>query len=298
MNYIIGVDSGGTKTEATAFSLEGEPLEQCITGFGNPLVDYDIAVRNIKKALQTIFSACGKDCKLVVIGLAGVDSSGQKERLESEFSFLKVPIMLINDGKLAHLSILKGKEGILAISGTGSLVLGYQTSQWLRVGGWGHLLGDEGSAYDIAKKAIQRVLFEEDSGQTYSELSVSIMNYLQVTDVLSLVKIAYQLNKGEFSKLAAVVGKLSTTNELARGILIKSAEDLAKQTIILINKMGNPQKRISIGINGSVIEKNQLFRKAFFTYLSDNNVKVQECEKTEPTTKGAYYLFKEGWQNK
>ncbi|KAF1297377.1 hypothetical protein BAU15_11550 [Enterococcus sp. JM4C] len=297
ISYIIGVDSGGTKTQAAAYTIDGELLNQCTTGFGNPLVDYETGVANINQAIETIISRNGNGCQLIVIGLAGLDSSGLKVQLEEEFSQFEVPLVMMNDGQLAHLSILKGKDGILVISGTGSLVLGYQQKQWLRVGGWGHLFGDEGSAYDIAKRAIQYVLSEADAGQPFSEFSLAIFAHFHCQDVYTLVKLAYQLNKGELAELAALVGELGTNNLVAQEILQSSGQSLARQVIQLAKRMTRADGPVLLGLNGSVVEKNEHFKKAFFDSLTDKQLKIMPLFKSEPITKGAYYYYKEGWQN-
>lgn len=292
MSYVIGIDSGGTKTEAIAYDLEGQQLARQVTGFGNLLVDYQEGLGNIKTALDGVLAECGAGCQLIVLGLAGIDSSGLKEQLQIELKDYQSRVMIINDGQLAHLALLKGEDGILVISGTGSVSIGRLGSKWYRVGGWGNLFGDEGSGYDIAKFAIQQALSEADHDLEMSPLSQAIMSYLEVTDVMALVKLVYQFNKGQIAELAAVLAELAATEPTAKAILTKAGRALAESVSLLRNKMPELSEPLLIGLNGSVIEKNQDVRTAFFTALAEKELTIDVCQSEESSAKGAYYLFK------
>lgn len=297
MSYVIGIDSGGTKTEGISYNLAGEQLTKVVHGFGNLLVDYEQGLANIKMTIEELLRSNGADCELIVLGLAGIDSSGLKIQLTKELGSYNKPLIIINDGKLAHLAVLKGQDGVLLISGTGSVVIGRIDDQWERVGGWGHLLGDEGSAYDIAKTALQVCLTEFDHGLAISDLTVSIMSYLKVNDVMALVKVFYQLNKGQVAALASVVAELAETDNQAQGILKAAGIKLAKQVLALNEKMTFLERPLKIGVNGSVIEKNQLVQKAFEAELARNQIDFTLIFESESSAKGAYYLYKKGRKN-
>ena len=295
MAYVIGIDSGGTKTEAIAYDLAGQELARVVTGFGNLLVDYETGLANIKEALSGVLEQFNEACQLVVLGLAGIDSSGLKDVLAAELATYQLPLVIINDGKLAHLALLRGEDGILVISGTGSVAIGRQGTEWYRVGGWGHLLGDEGSAYEIAKQAMQTVLRESDNNLPTSKLSEAVLAYLQVEDVMALVQRVYQLNKGQVAELAAVVAEIALKEDNAKLILAAAGEALAKSVVQLVHKM-QLSDPVTIALNGSVIEKNKQVRAAFFASLKEQKIDAVINQEELSSAKGAYYLFKKGWQ--
>lgn len=298
MKYIIGIDSGGTKTEAIVYDLAGNELQQAITGFGNMLVDYELGLANIKAALQTVLETRQvDDCQLVVLGLAGIDSGGLREVLTEELAEFRIPIVLLNDGQLAHYAMLKGEPGVLVIAGTGSVCLGMKKENWYRVGGWGHLFGDEGSAYYIGKLAIQQALTEYDLGQKHSLLTKELFTYFHVSTILELVKVAYQATKDQIAALAEIVAELAETEEIAATILTESGIKLAEEVEKVVIKMKAHQQSTKVALNGSVIEKNNYVRQAFFTYLKQSSFQVQMIEKEYSSAKGAYYFYQKNGES-
>ncbi|MGX6980217.1 N-acetylglucosamine kinase [Vagococcus elongatus] len=294
MKYVIGVDCGGTKTEASAYTItDGELLETTTTGFGNLVVDYSKAVANIRQAVDILLQTLGAgDCQMIVMGIAGIDSGGFKQKMAEEFSYLPVNPVFLNDAQLALYAILKGQDGVVVTAGTGSIMLGLVDNHWYRAGGWGHILGDEGSGFDIAKKAIQHVLHEYDSGEETSAFSKEILTFFDADDVFSLAKKVYQVDKGEIASAAQQIGTLATDYSQAQIILETAGETLAKKTLQLINKAPLAGKPISIGLNGSVIQKNERVLEAFTRYLDNCQLPYDLHKKEASSAKGAYYIYK------
>ncbi|MBP1042631.1 hypothetical protein I6N95_16565 [Vagococcus sp. BWB3-3] len=294
MTYVIGIDCGGTKTEAVAYDEKGHQLATKVTGFGNLLVDYPTALANIQAAVQAVLDELGAGCQQLVFGIAGIDSGGLKERLEAEVSHWKLPITLMNDGQLAHYAILQGADGIVVIAGTGSVILGRHSQEWYRVGGWGHLLGDGGGAFDIARKAIKQSLFEFDLGESPSELSRALFKHFKVDDVFGITKAVYSMEKGAIAEVASLVADLAEENEIAKAILQSAGTELATSVAQLAHKMPATADNLKIGLNGSVIEKNPIVREAFFNglveQLPEENVEV--LDKIASSALGAYYYNK------
>ncbi|MEI5993019.1 BadF/BadG/BcrA/BcrD ATPase family protein [Candidatus Enterococcus mansonii] len=292
MKYIIGIDSGGTKTEAIVYDLTGKECQRVITGFGNMLVDHEQGLANIKSAIQTVLTGRqAKDCQLLVLGLAGIESGGLKETLANELAVFQVPLVLLSDGQLAHYAFLKGESGILLIAGTGSIAIGRVKNQWVRVGGWGHLFGDDGSGYSIGKQAIQRALYEYDIGAENSLLTEKLMAHFNVETTIELVKIAYQLSKDQLASLAKLVAELAYQDPVAATILSKAGTDLGSEVKKLVTKMHWTEKQIKIGLNGSVIEQNKQVRQAFFSYVDKCAFEPVFIEKEHSSAKGAYYFY-------
>jgi N-acetylglucosamine kinase-like BadF-type ATPase len=291
MEYIIGVDSGGTKTEAIVYDLAGNQLQRVMTGFGNMLVDAEQGLLNIKTAIQTVLmNRAAEKCRLLVLGLAGMDSGGLKEILAEELAVFQVPLVLLNDGQLAHYALLKGEAGILLIAGTGSVSIGRRQKEWYRVGGWGHLFGDEGSAYDIGKCAIQQVLADYDDNRPPSLLTKKLLLHFQVATVLELVKLAYRLTKDQLAELAKIVSEVAETEIAARTLLHEAGVKLA----ILVEKTAKKMPYsavINVGLNGSVIEHNPFVRQAFFEYLRHCSFQCNFIEKNSSSAKGALYFY-------
>jgi N-acetylglucosamine kinase-like BadF-type ATPase len=101
--YILGVDGGGTKTEAIAYALDGSEISRGYAGLGNILIDKNLALNNIQLAILECVKKLSLDnCMYLCLGLAGCEAGGNKaviqQYLKKKFN---CPIKVINDGELA-----------------------------------------------------------------------------------------------------------------------------------------------------------------------------------------------------
>jgi N-acetylglucosamine kinase-like BadF-type ATPase len=291
MNYVVGVDGGGTKTEAVAYDLNGREIGKSLTGFGNLVNGKEEAVNNIIKAIDILVQTLGIDgLKGLYLGLAGseVGDNGKIVYKELENRFKIVPVIM-NDGDLALKALLKGEDGILVIAGTGSNVFGINGDLQGRCGGWGHLLGDEGSAYKIAIGAIKRMIYEEDYGILKSELSKDVLNFFNTNDVNDIIGFIYTSKKDEIAKIAGVVSMAAEKGEkFSKAILEKEGVSLAKSTERVFNKLSF--EKCKIGLVGGVIRKSKFVREAFQKYLNENISVLEFVEDDISPAKGAYYM--------
>ncbi|WP_297630143.1 BadF/BadG/BcrA/BcrD ATPase family protein [uncultured Clostridium sp.] len=293
MNYVIGVDGGGTKTEAVAYNLDGEVLETSLTGFGNLVNGKDEALKNITDSIEKILEKLGKDgMKGLYLGIAGSEVSDNakviKEEIKEKFGFDSV---VMNDGDLALKALLRGEDGILVIAGTGSIAFGINKDKEKRVGGWGHLLGDEGSAYKISIEAFKRMIKESDYGLERSALSQDILNKLKIEEVSNIIDFVYSSTKDEIAQMAGLVSKHAENgDEEARKILVNEGIQIAKSAERVFNAL--EFENCSIGLVGGVIRKSKVVREAFENYLQEN-IKVNAfIDDDVSAASGAYYIYK------
>jgi N-acetylglucosamine kinase-like BadF-type ATPase len=293
MKYVIGVDGGGTKTESIAYDSDGKVLMTSIKGFANLLNNKEIALDNIVSSIKEIIDKLGiNELDGVYLGIAGSEV-GENVKLISDKikKELKIDSVVMNDAEIALKAMLKGKDGILVIAGTGSVAFGINNNQIARCGGWGNLLGDEGSGYKIAIDAIRRMIFEEEHSLQRSELTKRIMNKLKINSVDEITGFVYSSTKDDIASLALIVAGLSEAgDEIANEILINEGIELAKTVENLYRKL--KFKSCSIALVGSVIKKAKLLRTAFEEYLSEN-IQIEDIvdEEISPTI-GAYYINK------
>ncbi|MGL5189378.1 MAG: N-acetylglucosamine kinase, partial [Cetobacterium sp.] len=147
--YKIGVDGGGTKTTATIYNDKMEVLGHFLSGPMNLQV---VSVENIVaifKDMLEFFEVKAEDAEIGV-GAAGAGRKEDVEKLENilkELNFKKY--VASNDAHIALLANHGKNDGMLLISGTGSIAFGLKGEELYRKGGLGHILGDEGSGYSI-----------------------------------------------------------------------------------------------------------------------------------------------------
>ncbi len=298
MKYIIGVDGGATKTEAVAYSLEDQELGSGYSGFGNLLLNFDEATKNIMNAIQQCINSLKEqkrqgECLGIYLGIAGIEVSDNIEKVETllkEEFYCKV--QGFHDSQLAHAAILKGEDGIITLSGTGSVSYGLYKGKMARTGGWGHILGDEGSGYAIALAAFKRMTLEEDSGWVRSELTQMIMSKLNADQVNDIKEFIYSASKGEIAAFASIVVELAKAAEInSVNILKQAGKELAIMTERLYKKLGI-NEFINIGVSGSILSKVDIVREEFRSCLERDLDSVNLIADDISATRGACYLHR------
>lgn len=291
MKYILGVDGGGTKTEVIAYDLEGNILSNGISQFGNILINTEKALENIKDAINK----CNKylninECIHIYLGIAGVSVGNNKEKVKKYIvENFKCETTVVNDAELALSSLLKGKDGFLTIAGTGSICIGQYKNRKIRVGGWGHILGDEGSGYYIALESLKKIILEKDMGYERSNFTQQILDELEILDEFDIMDFVYNSDKGKISAIVPLIVKLSENNDkTAIEILKKSGEKLATMTLRAINRM-NINETINIGITGSILTNIGLVKENFTNVLQEEIKRFRIYDEYVSPTKGAYY---------
>lgn len=297
MKYIIGVDGGGTKTEAVAYDFEGRDIYNITTGYGNLVMNKEVAVNNVIEAIDT----CVKELKNhelmgIYLGLAGVEAGENREIISGAVkNKFNTYIQVYNDAELALYALLKGEEGILTIAGTGSISLGISKQRKAVSGGWGHLLGDEGSGYYIAINACKRMIYEDEFGIEKSMLTNTLLKQLSLQKIEDIKGIVYNSTKNEIASITPLIVKLAEQGEEnALEILREAGTRIAQMTENVYRKLEFNGK-VKVGLKGSVITKIKFAREAFNFHLSDNIKNVEIIDEDVSSCKGAYYLAKKKW---
>ncbi|WP_055071509.1 BadF/BadG/BcrA/BcrD ATPase family protein [Clostridium massiliamazoniense] len=293
MKYIIGVDGGGTKTEAVAYNLEGDIIKSSLTGYGNLLNGKEEGLKNIVEAIDNIVDKLGiENLQGIYLGIAGSEVGNNNEIIKEEVkSKFNVETIVMNDSELALKALLKGEDGILTIAGTGSIAFGINGDVQWKAGGWGNLLGDEGSAYKIAIEGLKNMIYENDNSLELSGMSKAILEYLGISKPDDIIGFVYSSTKDEIAKLAQIVSKFAEEgNEVANKILVIEAINLAKSTEQVFKRL--KFEKCSVGLVGGVIRKSRIFREAFENYLNKNINVISFIDDKVSPAKGGYYIFK------
>lgn len=293
MEYIIGIDGGGTKTEAIAYDFQGNELYKSYGDFGNLVLDKERALYNIASTIDKSIKVLGNNCRYIYLGLAGVESGNNKEFIETSLkNRFNTEVKAVNDADIALSAVLEGKDGILTIAGTGSISYGIYNGMTARAGGWGHLLGDEGSGYFIAIEAFKTVIEERDLGIKESNLSSLLLKSLNIWTDEEIKNFIYSNPKGEIAAAAPVVIEAAINGEKnAADILRKSAQALSDITYKVYRRLSIGEgENVNIGIKGSVLTKSSMVRDLFKEYLSKSMENFTLVNNEVSPAKGAYYL--------
>ncbi|AUI72086.1 BadF/BadG/BcrA/BcrD ATPase family protein [Companilactobacillus alimentarius] len=294
MSFIIGIDSGGTHIVSQVIDVDGNIKERFEVGPGNILVDYDKTRLNLFNLINQIKSKYGNqwnECKAVIIGIAGLDTFGGGSELKDELNLkFGIPIILMSDAMLALWNILSGKKGVVALAGTGSAIFS-RFNNIQRVGGWGYLFGDEGSAFDISRRTLKFLTIKYDNQENNSFASKFIQE-LGKNNVPEVIADIYKMNRKQIANLALITSELSNQYPEALQIIEDSANSLADQALLMLKRWGN-KSELLIGESGSVLQKNRDYQFYFEKRILGIYPKVKFVYTSRNNSFGAFYWYQE-----
>lgn len=295
-SFVIGVDCGGTHTRASAYSKNGKLIVSESAGMGNLVLDDNEAISNIKTVISKLFNNLNKsDCDFILIGIAGLSGYKYKKQLLARLELDGFNVKIVNDAELAMVAKLKGQDGILAIAGTGSVVIGLSSGEEHRIGGWGHLLGDEGSGYSIGKSAVQAVLHEYDNNKL-SDFTEYLQNEMSFTSREDLLKIFYGMSKAEVANLTPLVIQLAQKGLYPAENIVKVNANMLADQIKKMQKLYFFTNNVNLVFSGSVVQKSEYYRQVVVDSVNESNgFEVLTEDNEDNNTKAAYYKFSENY---
>ena len=242
MGYFLALDAGGTKTECLLADEErvlarvsGETVKLMSVGAQVATSRLSGLVRQAATQAEVELSSISRIC----MGLAGISSEGVRTWAEITLNEL-VPcdLLLTGDEEIALEAAFGSGPGVLVIAGTGSHVVGRcSNGARMSAGGWGPMLGDEGSGSWIGLEAIRSGLRARDRGVPTCLLR-DILAFWHVENVGGLLAKANQRQRPDFAELAGVVAQCATKGDvLASSVLERAGEELAAQVSIVFSKM-------------------------------------------------------------
>jgi N-acetylglucosamine kinase-like BadF-type ATPase len=254
---LVGVDAGGTSTISIAYTCEGKFIGIGESGPGNfHNIGLENAVNNIRDAIYK--STKGLKPDVACIGLAGLDSKYDYEVLSSALKDLAKDTIIEHDSFISLYAETRGKPGIIIISGTGSVVMGYDGKRRLRVGGAGWLLSDEGSAYWIGRKALRLLVKMIDGREEKTLLADLILQKLSASGLDDLIKWAYHEGHKieEIASLAQIVDIAANKGDKkAQELFYLAAKEISNDVIYISKKLGIKTAYMSGGMFSSKLFK-------------------------------------------
>ncbi len=234
----LGVDGGGSKTAFALIDADGHVLARATAPSSYYFSEgFEVVERVLTQGLADICGQAGIDTADIDAAFFGIpgygEASGDIERLDA------VPRAVLghdryscnNDMVCGWAGSLAGEDGINVICGTGSMTYGERQGKGHRVGGWGELFGDEGSAYWIATQGLNAFSRMSDGRLPRGPLYDLVRERLQIAgdlDVVSLVIDDWGGNRGSIAALATTVCEAARhDDDVAAGILAAAAGELA-----------------------------------------------------------------------
>ena len=261
IKYMIGIDAGGTHSTAIAYDENGKELARAESGPGQINNDYELGLKNIAAAINELRDKIEGDPIKILAGIAGLSVVGNAPEVAATISSMvgNIPTRAITDSLLALYNGLEGADGALVIAGTGSVVNGRQDGSLITAGGYGSLLGDEGSGYAITKAALQASLLKWDKREDSSLVDL----FVDMWDLDSLNEASakfYKMTSPEVASYAVKIAKLADSgDEEARKIIQEQAHLLARDILMVLDRYEDP-KPMRVALTGSVLSNNAMMR--------------------------------------
>jgi N-acetylglucosamine kinase-like BadF-type ATPase len=279
--HVIGVDGGGTKTLGAIAGEDGKTLSQSEVGstnhHSNPI---EVVRGNLDALIGNLVQAAGvnrADVACICLGMAGVDRPDDKALVKGMIAELlpAAECVPINDGMIALIGGTLKACGIIVISGTGSIAVGMnEAGQRERSGGWGHILGDEGSGYMIGLRGLRAVVRAHDgrTGPTaLREIVLGHFGFDRPEQILGWTK-QIQGSKAEIGALSRLVFQAHERGDaIATQILREESVELADAARAVATKLFKPGSSYEIVVGGGNLRKCpayfEMFREALATRL-------------------------------
>ncbi len=219
----IAIDSGGTNTRGWVCNEAGNSLKRHLSSGANPKdIGWDKAFAIFKHCILDLLEGDLSKLERLCITAAGIGDvtkaspSFWGENLGIEPS----KIIIIGDAYAAHLGAFAGQDGVMVVAGTGTALVGRKGQEAIRLGGWGHILGDQGSGYAIGLAGIREAVMASDLGQK-SALLQAVKETYNISSIQQLLEHIHASAKAEVAKFAKDVLNLAEQGDTKSQSIIK-----------------------------------------------------------------------------
>lgn len=216
-NYFMGIDGGGSTLRICITDDTLNTITTYQDSTANPsVIGHDNAASHVQAGIQNTLEQAGltpDDITAIGIGIAGASNLHSHDWIIKSISPALPQSQLVpsSDLEIALVGALGQRHGVLVLAGTGSAVFGHAPNgQVLQIGGWGYLLGDEGSGYWIGLQALKRII--QDYEEYYAEfvdyqastLNSKILHHLNLASPRDLIAWLYRSPEPPATRIASL----------------------------------------------------------------------------------------------
>ena len=299
-SYVIGVDGGGTKTDAVLVDSAGKVLSRVRGGSSNYQA---LGPAKLKDVLMSIFNEIltkamitSSSLNRIYLGLAGAGRLSDQQEIKNIFSDteFKDLITVNSDAIIALAGAFSNQPGIILIAGTGAICFGKNNQgDVVRSGGWGYLLGDEGGGYYIGKSAIIASLKDFDGRGETTSLRPIIETKFNLTSIDQIIPLIYKNNidRVMIADLAPIVFEQAKLNDtISRQIIKEVGVELGHLAKAVAKRLDFADEKIKIALIGSIFKQKDLLVKEISKELYEISWDIQIMEPNYDPAIGAAIL--------
>lgn len=265
--YFLGFDGGGTKTECVLADSSGRVITRAVAGPSNPMrTGYTKAWFSLSEAADMVLShekIHAENVQGICAGLGGV---GRREVARHATNFFKrgytnANVQVTTDLEIALEAAFGTGEGIILVGGTGSAALGRDSNgRILRAGGRGPWFSDEGSAFDIGRRAFAATVLADEHRGPATQLSSRILEIHEGHDWNSLTDHVVKSPDSVFPKTFPLVAELADAGDaVCRDLLSGAATSLAGLARAVAKELGGAKQEIPLAKVGGIYGRSKYF---------------------------------------
>ena len=249
----IAVDGGGTKTEMILFTRAGEVLNRIVLASSNP---NDIGLENCRELLLSgirKLALKSGEPQAIFLGVSGIGIQSAISQSTSEFIKEKTGVKkVVVTSDTRNLFALDSKADIIAICGTGVVVMARNMDLWL--GGWGYMLDQAGSGYDVGAHALNASFGYEEGIEEHTLIYDLVCEKMGVKQVKEIIYEVYEKGKRFVASFAPIVIEAYKRGDKKAGEILEfNMERLAK----LITRAVEVSGKNNVLLSGGFIDKNR-----------------------------------------
>jgi N-acetylglucosamine kinase-like BadF-type ATPase len=256
---VLGIDVGGTKTVCLLADDNGQVLAQGREEGANLQGAGELALEKVLHlVMEKTLEGTGAIPSAICLGIAGVDRAADEAVVRSIMTRIgyKARILVVNDALIALQAGVGDASGIVIVSGTGSIAYGRDADgRASRAGGWGYVLGDEGSGYWIGRLALRAVVRHADGRGRVTTLTPRLLNHFGVEKASELINKVYheELSPRSIAAVAKYVQQSRDEGDLVSiGILNRAADELLTAATAVMSRLDLTDKDFTFVLAGGM----------------------------------------------
>lgn len=269
---VLGIDGGGTKTFSLLATIDGKILG---LGIGGPLNETFIngqqAHQSIVDSIKEAMSEVKSQIKITAIYVSAPGLTA--EVLDSVLKQMNISakVFLEDDVLASFRGAIPADRGVVVLAGTGSFAVARDGhGDQAITGGWGPLLGDEGSGYALGLEVLRTVIRSSEGREKPTCLTELLQNEIQYRNKNELIDRVYgrNMSRQEIAALAVLVSKAATMNdEAAIKILSHAGAELALLGAAAAKKLNSLKKDFLFTLTGGVVKAGEPLLTSFQTEM-------------------------------
>lgn len=258
--YFAGVDGGGTRTTLVLADAGGRELVRRSGPAGlvdprDPTASVEVVASLVREGVRE--AGLPEPPAALCAGLAGVGNEPERVAVESALAASGVAgrVRVVTDGAIALEGALGGGAGILLIAGTGSVAYGRaEDGRVERCGGWGMVVGDEGSGYALGRGGLAAALRAVDGRGASTRLLPLFLELLELKDARGIPPWAGRSGKTEIAALAKhVIETAESGDGVALALVEREAAELAEHAVALARRLSPWPGEVPVVFHGGVL---------------------------------------------